>query len=46
MEEFTVRHHYKIDLESFLTAEAEILGDVLAKAIETNSILITEEKQA
>lgn len=46
MEEFRVRHHYKNDLESFLIAEAEILGDILAKAIETNSIILTEEKQA
>lgn len=46
MEEFTVRHHFKIDLESFLAAEAEILGDVLVKAIESDSIKLTEEKQA
>lgn len=46
MENFIIRHHYKNDLESFLKKEAEILGEILAKALENNELIITEDKQA
>lgn len=44
MEDFIIRHHYKNDLESFLKAEAEILGELLAQAAENNELSLTADK--
>ena len=46
MEDFTVVHHFKNDLESFLAAEAEILGEILAEALEDGELNLTTDDQA
>lgn len=45
MEEFKIIHHYKTNLEDFLKAEAQIIGELLAEALESEEI-ITKDNQA